>query len=219
MKRLFIVAMAALLAAACTETKKAEPAYPVGDRAFFEVAGNVESIDFTQETGGELMFLYDKPTFTKEGLFYVKDIKYKETKEGDKTILELDTDEEDGGGEEYIKCDYDSKGRLICLTGWEVGTSEIIYDDQNRIVSYSFYGLMGMESEYKYTFTYDKGINPTSVTIEEIHVDYENGEQKKQTATHIHKFEYTVVDEQGNWLERKTDSGEVEKRTIKYYAE
>ena len=89
MKRLLIVAMAALLAAACTETKKAEPVYPVGDRAFFEVAGNVESIDFTQETGGELMFLYDKPTFTKEGLFFVKDIKYKETKEGDKNIEDI----------------------------------------------------------------------------------------------------------------------------------
>ena len=57
MKRLFIAALAIVLAAACTENKKVEePAAPIGDRAFYEVAGNVESIVF-EDFSGELLIL------------------------------------------------------------------------------------------------------------------------------------------------------------------
>lgn len=216
-KFIFIgIALCALAVVSCTEEKKT---YPIGDRAFFEVTGNVESIDFTQKAGCEFTFLYDKPTFTKEGYFFVNQVKYKESKKGENTILELDTDDEDGGVDEYVCCEYDKKGRLVCITWWECGTSNIVYDEKDRVVSYTIYGVMGMESEYKYTFTYGEGINPVGLTIEETHVDYVDGEEKKMTTTHNYKFENTVVDEHGNWLERKTDAGGVEKRTIKYYAE
>ena len=94
MKRFLIPALAIILAAACTENKKVEePAAPIGDRAFYEVAGNVESI-VLENVSGELLFLGDKPEFNREGHFFVKDIKIKEEKEGDFTILRLDTDDD-----------------------------------------------------------------------------------------------------------------------------
>ena len=151
--------MAVILAAACTENKKVEKVYPVGDRAFYQVAGNVESIVFHDVTG-EFIFLGDKPKFNKSGLFFVNEIKYKETKEGENTILELDTDDEDGGGEEFVECKYDSRGRLVSVGFWEASFSDIKYDDQDRVVSYTAYGFMGIESEHHYTFTYGKDNNP-----------------------------------------------------------
>lgn len=217
MKRLLIAAMAVILAAACTENKKVEKVYPVGDRAFYQVAGNVESIVFHDVTG-EFIFLGDKPKFNKSGLFFVNEIKYKETKEGENTILELDTDDEDGGGEEYVECKYDNKGRLVSVGFWESSFSDIKYDDQDRVVSFSAYGMMGIESEYHYTFTYGKDRNPIKVDVKEVHPDYES-EGKTVTQNYSISYEYTAVDDKGNWTERKRDDGEVEKRTIKYFAE
>ena len=178
----------------------------------------MESIDFTQEAGCELIFLYDKPVFTKEGLFYVKDIKYKETKDGEKTILELDTDDEDGGGEEYISCTYDKEGRLTGVSFWEAAFTNISYDEQGRLAGFTALGMMDIESEYVYTFTYGKDRNPIKVAVKETHPDYDNAGQYK-TQNYTFTYEYTAVDEMGNWTERKRDDGEVEKRTIKYYAE
>ncbi|MBQ2091232.1 MAG: hypothetical protein II466_06490, partial [Bacteroidales bacterium] len=112
MKRMLIAAMAVILAAACTENKKVEQTYPIGDRAFYEVAGNVECVDL-EDVYQEFTYLGQKPEFNKEGLFFVNGIKYKEEKEGDLRVLKLDTDDEDGGGEEYVECKYDTKGRLV----------------------------------------------------------------------------------------------------------
>ncbi|MBR5398492.1 MAG: hypothetical protein IK103_01715 [Bacteroidales bacterium] len=215
MKRFLIPALAIILAAACTENKKVEePAAPIGDRAFYEVAGNVESI-VLDNVAGEFLFLGQKPTFDKEGLFFVKDIKYKETTEGDFKVLEMETDDEDGGGDEFVACKYDSKGRLVEVTFWEASFSNLKYDDQNRLISYSAYGMMGIESEYHYTLEYGKDRNPVKVTIEEVHPDYE--QHDVNTQTYSFSYEYTAVDEKGNWTERKKDDGTVEKRTIKYY--
>lgn len=215
MKRFLIPALAIILAAACTENKKAEePAAPIGDRAFYEVSGNVESI-VLENVSGELLFLGDKPEFNREGHFFVKDIKIKEEKEGDFTILRLDTDDEDGGGEEFVSCKYDSKGRLVSVGFWEASFSDITYDDQNRVVSYAAYGTMGIESEYHYTLAYGKDRNPIKVEIKEVHPDYE--QHDVNTQTYSISYEYTAVDDHGNWTERKKDDGTVEKRTIKYY--
>lgn len=218
MKKFFFVAVAVILAAACAENKKAEQTYPVGDRALFEVVGNAESVDFTQDAGGELFFLSDNITFDKKGLFFVKDIKMKESKEGELTVLTLDTDDEDGGGEEFVECKYDSRGRLVSVGFWEASFSDIKYDDQDRVVSYTAYGFMGIESEHHYTFTYGKDNNPVRVDVKENHPDYEN-EGKTLTKNYSFSYEYTAVDDKGNWTERKRDDGEVEKRTIKYFAE
>ena len=215
MKKLFIAALAIVLAAACTENKKVEePAAPIGDRAFYEVAGNVQSID-CEQPNGELLFLYAKPAFNKEGLFFVKDIKYKETTEGDLKVLEMETDDEDGGGDEFVACYYDSKGRLVGVTFWEASFSDLKYDDQNRLISYSAFGMMGIESEYHYTLTYGKDRNPIKVDVKEVHPDYE--EHDVNTQTYSISYEYTTIDEHGNWTERKRDDGTVEKRTITYY--
>ena len=215
MKRFLIPALAIILAAACTENKKAEePSAPIGDRAFYEVTGNVESIAL-DNVAGEFLFLGDKPKFNREGHFFVSDIKIKEEKEGDFTILRLDTDDEDGGGEEFVSCKYDSKGRLVTVGFWEASFSDIKYDDQNRLVSYSAFGTMGIESEYYYTLEYGKDRNPVKVTIKEVHPDYV--EHDINTQTYSYTYEYTAVDEHGNWTERKRNDGEVEKRTIKYY--
>ena len=215
MKRFLIPALAVILAAACTENKKVEePAAPVGDRAFYEVAGNVESI-VLDNVGGEFLFLGQKPSFDKEGLFFVKDIKYKETTEGDFKVLEMETDDEDGGGDEFVACKYDSKGRLVGVTFWEASFSDLKYDDQNRLISYSAYGMMGIESEYHYTLEYGKDRNPVKVTIKEVHPDYI--EHDVNTQTYSFSYEYTAVDENGNWTERKKDDGTVEKRTVTYF--
>ena len=215
MKRFLIPALAIILAAACTENKKVEePAAPIGDRAFYEVAGNVESIVF-EDVAGEFLFPGQKPTFDKNGLFFVKDIKYKETIEGDFKVLAMETDDEDGGGDEYVACKYDSKGRLVEVTFWEASFSNLKYDDQNRLISYSAFGMMGIESEYHYTFTYGKDRNPIKVDVKEVHPDYE--QHDINTQTYSFSYEYTAVDEHGNWTERKKDDGTVEKRTIKYY--
>lgn len=214
MKRIIVAALTIVLAAACTENKKAEQTYPIGDRAFYQVAGNVESI-VLENVAGEFLFLGDKPTFNKEGHFFVSDVKIKEEKEGDFTILRLDTDDEDGGGEEFVSCKYDSKGRLVLVGFWEACFSDIKYDDQNRLIGYSAFGTMGMESEYHYTLEYGKDRNPIKVTIKEVHPDYE--EHDTSTETSIISYEYTALDEHGNWTERKRDDGVVEKRTIKYY--
>ena len=155
MKRIIVAALAIVLAAACTENKKAEQTYPIGDRAFYEVAGNVECVDL-EDVYQEFIFLGQKPEFNKEGQFFVNGIKYKEEKEGDLRVLKLDTDDEDGGGEEYVECKYDTKGRLVSAGFWESSFSDIKYDDQDRVVSFSAYGMMGIESEYHYTFTYGK---------------------------------------------------------------
>lgn len=215
MKKLWILALAFILAAACTENKKVEePAAPIGDRAFYEVAGNVESIVF-EDVSGELLFLGQKPVFDKDGHFFVKDIKYLEEKEGDFTILRLDTDDEDGGGEEFVSCKYDSKGRLVLVGFWEASFSDIKYDDNNRVISYSAFGTMGAESEYYYTLEYGKDRNPIKVTVKEVHPDYV--EHDVNTQTYSVSYEYTAVDDHGNWTERKRDDGTIEKRTIKYF--
>ena len=86
------------------------------------------------------------------------------------------------------------------------------------LVSFSAYGMMGIESEYHYTFTYGKDRNPIKVDVKEVHPDYEN-EGKTVTQNYSISYEYTAVDEMGNWTERKTSNGTVEKRTIKYFAE
>ena len=215
MKRLLIAPMAVILAAACTENKKVEKVYPVGDRAFYQVAGNVESIVFHDVTG-EFIFLGDKPKFNKSGLFFVNEIKYKETKEGENTILELDTDDEDGGGEEYIRCAYDKDGRLTNVTFWESAFTDISYDEQGRLAGFTALGMMDIESEYVYTFTYGKDRNPIKVAVKETHPDYENP-GKYNTQNYTFTYEYTAVDENGNWTERKNQDGTVEKRTINYF--
>lgn len=215
MKRIIVAALAIVLAAACTENKKAEQTYTIGDRAFYEVAGNVECVDL-EDVYQEFTYLGQKPEFNKEGLFFVNGIKYKEEKEGDLRVLKLDTDDEDGGGEEYVECKYDTKGRLVSVGFWESSFSDIKYDDQDRVVSFSAYGMMGIESEYHYTFTYGKDRNPIKVDVREVHPDYEN-EGKTVTQNYSISYEYTAVDEMGNWTERKTSNGTVEKRTIKYF--
>ena len=73
MKRIIVAALAIVLAAACTENKKAEQTYPIGDRAFYEVAGNVECVDL-EDVYQEFIFLGQKPEFNKEGQFFVNGI-------------------------------------------------------------------------------------------------------------------------------------------------
>ena len=218
MKRIIVAALAIVMAAACTEDKKTEQAYPVGDRAFYEVAGNVESIEM-QDVQGEFIFLGQNPVFNKEGLFFVNGIKYKEEKDGDLRVLMLDTDDEDGGGEEYVECRYDKKGRLVTVGFWEASFGDITYDDQDRVVSYIAYGMMGIESEHHYTFTYGKDRNPIKVEVREVHPDYSGNDNATLTQTYSFSYEYTAVDDKGNWTQRKRDDGTVEKRTIKYFAE
>ena len=214
MKRLIIMALGLIVAVSCAENKNNEPAAAIGDRAFFGVKGNVDSIKMTYDVSGDLMFQVRVPKFNDSGFFYVNDIKYKVTTEKDTTIRVLDTDDEDMGGEEYVYCMYDKKNRLTGVTFWEAAFCNIAYDEQDRVVSYSTYGMMGMESEYHFTITYGEENFPIQVDIKEIHPDYEV-EPKVQYRTV--KYEYTDVDEHGNWTERKRDDGTIEKRTITYY--
>ena len=118
-----------------------------------------------------------------------------------------------------IYTNSDKKGRLVTVGFWEAAFSDIKYDDQDRVVSFSAYGMMGIESEHHYTFTYGKDRNPIKVEVREVHPDYSGNDNATLTQNYSFSYEYTAVDDNGNWTQRKRDDGTVEKRTIKYFAE
>lgn len=186
-----------------TQEEKDET-YPIGDRAFFDVKGNVKSIlDVATNNLIE---------FDTNGLYFSAEYDEVETKDGITTRRATEAD----GAVEFWAI-YDAKGRLIeeSESVENMGVFAVEYDKQNRVVKYK-------DSQHDalvlVTFKYNKEgdcIQKTEKIKEHYFVvDIDVPKEEKPTIT---KYTILTKDKQGNWLKRKDSKGETEERVIKYY--
>ena len=179
------------------EVAEVEKTYPIGDRALYDVIGNVKSI----------VQGYSKMEFDENGLLKRSNAKTIKTGNGFE-IHEEFFDEEYGETTEMVS-KYDKDGRCISLGESE---QDITYNDNNQIIRYVIY--MGEGDCCRYTNTYDSD----GFLLKTTYVLINNDEGTTTTSTKNYKV--LSKDSNGNWTKRQVTEGSstiVEERKIEYY--
>ena len=174
----------------------AEKTYPIGDRALYDVVGNVKSI----------VQGYSKMEFDENGL--LKQPNAKTIKTGNGFEIHVEFFDEEYGDRTELVWKYDKEGR--CISAGE-SEKDITYNDNNQIISYATYSAW---ETYKYTNTYDSD----GFLVKTTYVFINNDEGTTNTYTKTYKV--LAKDSHGNWTKRQVTEGSstiVEERTIEYY--
>lgn len=191
-----VVLMTSQAFASYVNNADGDKTYPIGDRAIYDVVGNVKSI----------VQGYSKMEFDENGLLKRSNAKTIKTGNGFE-IHEEFFNEEYGETTEMVSI-YDKDGRCISFGESE---KDITYNGNNQIVRYAVYS--GWET-YKYTNTYDSD----GFLLKSTYIVINNDEGT--TTTYTKSYKVLAKDGHGNWTKRQVTEGSsviVEERTIEYY--